>query len=198
MKVKLEHPGARHVVAVWRIPGMKTHENDDFQDDQEHGAGCVCLNLMKDCKISHRVFYIARYYGGEKMSSNRYVCYLKAMQSCLKRNEDNPLTKDKQNIRLEDDKETVDQKVQKYHRATNTRYPRGQGQRGGRGRGGGGGRGGRGRGYTPGSRATPMTNKVYQTRGEEHFEQARRSNKRNDERGTYAGVVANNDSEEWA
>ena len=140
MMIKLEHPGARHVVAVWRIPGSKKFEVEDFQDDNECGAGRICLNLLKDSGVSHRVFYVVRYYGGQKMGSERFTCYLKAMQSALRAAKENPLTCTKQSIQLETLDTSAHEVRQKLQSATygrkNDMAKRGRGgARGTRGRG---------------------------------------------------------------
>ena len=99
MKIKLEHPGARHIVAVWCISGTKRHEVEDFQDDGEVGVGRICLQVMKENNITNRAFYIVRYYGGIKMGNDRFDCYIRVMKDALANSPTNRYTKTKQVIK---------------------------------------------------------------------------------------------------
>ena len=78
MKMKLNHPYARHIVCAYSIPGEEKHYTNDFCDDEEPGAGRTLLQLLNQYEISERVIFVTRVYGGQKMSSDRFECYKQA------------------------------------------------------------------------------------------------------------------------
>ena len=139
-KVKLENPGARHVVAVWCIPGKNTYFTQDFQEDQEYGIGRRALKIMLENNLNNRAFFIARYYGGEKMHEDRFKCYLQAMKNALDKQPQNTITKASQSITVESISS-----VMQASNATNVAKLQSvrSGGRGGRSRGRGGYRGNR-------------------------------------------------------
>ena len=92
MKVKLEHPGARHIAAVWSLPGVNKYEADDFQEDQEYGVGRIMWKCVQDNGLTNRAFYVVRYYGGTKMGNERFDCYVAAMKNALMNDAKNMLT----------------------------------------------------------------------------------------------------------
>ena len=49
-----------------------------FCDDEELGAGRILLEAMTANNIQNCVVFIARRYGGIRMSSDRFECYLQA------------------------------------------------------------------------------------------------------------------------
>ena len=90
-KLKLIKPEARHIVCAYVIKCNDADGTDcnklvytrDFHDDGEPGAGRVVLDLLERNQIANKVVFIARKYGGIRMGSDRFVCYLKSAMSCL-------------------------------------------------------------------------------------------------------------------
>ena len=82
-KIKLIKPEARHVVCAYIIQHDQEMYGKDYSDDGEPGAGRVLLNMMERNNITQKAIFIARKYGGERMGSSRFVCYVKAGKSCL-------------------------------------------------------------------------------------------------------------------
>ena len=155
MKVKLEHPGARHVVAVWNLAGIKRHENADYQDDGELGAGRACLQALKDYGINNRAFFIVRYYGGTRLGNERFDCYKMAIKNVLEKCPVNKYTQQKQ---------TMDGDLQKAPADTGAGAQPRTGRRSDRRQGSWRGRGsGRGRNGGQGSNDRPK--RQYMSRG---------------------------------
>ena len=74
-KMKLLHPGARHIVCVFRIPGMKSFQCEDYCDNEETNCGQSLLRWMQEENLTCRVFFVARFYGGIKMGTERFRMY---------------------------------------------------------------------------------------------------------------------------
>ena len=84
LKIKLIHPTANHVICAYRLP----HSDNDmfrsfFCDDGEHGAGRVLLDHMKEHEYMDRVFFVVRYYGGTKLSADRFTCVIRAAENVM-------------------------------------------------------------------------------------------------------------------
>ena len=88
-KLKLIKPSARHIVCAF-VLDMEGISASDFHDDGEPGAGRAVLDMMERKQMTGKVVFIARKYGGIKMGSDRFVCYLKAAKSCLGLDPDEP------------------------------------------------------------------------------------------------------------
>ena len=71
----------------------------DFHDDGEPGAGRILLDLLERHNIRQKVIFIARKYGGVKMGTDRFLCYLNAAKSCLNINEEDSTTVNNQRMR---------------------------------------------------------------------------------------------------
>ena len=82
-RVRMLHPSARHVVCAYQIPHEHSFFGMDYQDDGEPGAGRAILELLSTNKISNRVVFIARKYGGIKMGAMRFQCYVQAAKNAL-------------------------------------------------------------------------------------------------------------------
>ena len=82
MKVKLTHAEARHIVCVWRIPGVNIHESNDGCDDEDHGVSQVILDWMKKQNITHKVIFVVRNCAG-KLYSDRMTTYIKAVETVM-------------------------------------------------------------------------------------------------------------------
>ena len=75
MNIKLANAGARHVVAVWSIPGLEEYRYEDFQDDEEYGAGAAILSALQQSQIMHRAVFVVRYVG-DKLQDRRIPTYI--------------------------------------------------------------------------------------------------------------------------
>ena len=85
-KMKLQHPGAQHIVCVYSIPGEEKHYTNDYWDDDEHGAGKNVLEWMRKHQLDCRVFFIVRYYGQSKLGADRFTYYREACRTALEAN----------------------------------------------------------------------------------------------------------------
>ena len=81
-KIRLIHPGARHVVCAYILQGLIKHENEDFCDDEETNAGRIILQEMIRNEWEARAIYVVRY-SGSKMGGERLNAYLKATRYAL-------------------------------------------------------------------------------------------------------------------
>ena len=131
MKTKMDHPGARHVAAVWILPGIQKQEVEDYQEDDEFGLGKIILQRLKKSEVMSRAVFLVRYYGGQKMGADRFECYIRAMELALERAPENSITRKK---------DILNSDVSKRNASTNSGRGRGGGGRGGNR---GGGRGGK-------------------------------------------------------
>ena len=74
LHVKLHHPGARHIVCAYRLPGLPDHEYNNYCDGDETGMGNAILSWMEENQITHRAIFLIQYCG-EKLGSDRYLLY---------------------------------------------------------------------------------------------------------------------------
>ena len=93
LKVKIHQAHARHVVCAYAINGYQTYYNQDFVDDEEHGAGRAILQRMLENNIHQRVFFVARICGAEKLGAKRIEAYLEAADEVLKQQPFNTILK---------------------------------------------------------------------------------------------------------
>ena len=62
---------ATHNVYAYRIStenGIVEH----YEDDKEHGAGRVLLNLMREEEVTNKLVVVSRWYGGEHLGPDRF------------------------------------------------------------------------------------------------------------------------------
>ena len=83
LKLKLTHPDARHIVCSFRVPGMRSHENDSYCDDNETNAGRTLLKWLADENLTSRMVFVVRQYGGRKIGNKRFQLILQAAQSAV-------------------------------------------------------------------------------------------------------------------
>ena len=81
--VRAKHLDARHVVAVFRLPGSPFVEYQDGNDDGEHGAVRFLLNAMALNNIEHRIIFVTRRYDGMHIGASRFEGYLLAARSAI-------------------------------------------------------------------------------------------------------------------
>ena len=82
-KMKLLHPSSKHILCIYRIPGTRTFECEDYCDDKEHGSGRVILNWMREHDITGRAIFLVRYYK-TRIGNARYENYIKATEELFK------------------------------------------------------------------------------------------------------------------
>ena len=82
IKLKLMHPGVRHIVCAFWIRGDPFY-SQDFCDDGEISAGRSLLNILLNNNMENRVVFVARKFGGTKMGSSRFECYREAAISAI-------------------------------------------------------------------------------------------------------------------
>ena len=74
-KLKIQQPGARHIVCAYSIPHSKPFLANDYQDDGEPGAGRIMSELLVNNNIQNVAVFVVRKYGGVRMGSDRFLCY---------------------------------------------------------------------------------------------------------------------------
>ena len=102
MKIRLNHANARHIVCAWSVSGPRIYENNDYCDDEEHGAGKEILDLMLDNAITCRAIFVVRKCG-VRLNNERLPTYIEAVQQMMLQCPENAVTKIKQTINSEND-----------------------------------------------------------------------------------------------
>ena len=118
LKMRLLHPGARHVICGFRIPGLKRHECEDFCNDGEISGGATILQWMEENKVEDMVMFVVRYCGGSKLGRDRLRCIRDALSSALGTlapNFDVPSA-----IETEVDTEVEENETQEKHKQSNS------------------------------------------------------------------------------
>ena len=89
-KMKIIQPAARHLVCAYRIDNntIPSCYSNDYFDDGEPTAGRLLMEMLQTCNITNKVIFVARKYGGIKMGTNRFTCYLNAAKNALGMNAD--------------------------------------------------------------------------------------------------------------
>ena len=82
-KMKLIKPAARHIVCCYWIDDQYPCYSKDYHDDGEPGVGRQILDLMVAKQLKNKVIFAVRHYGGTKMGTDRFTCYMKAVKSAL-------------------------------------------------------------------------------------------------------------------
>ena len=116
MKLRLIHTTARHIVCAYHLPGAdsKLHENSDSCDDEEYGAGPALLREMVKSNIFNKAFFIVRYCGQDKLSTNRLSSYIKAAKGLLLQKPYNSIIDRKQFFKEEGEEEGEKPKGVRY------------------------------------------------------------------------------------
>ena len=97
MKIRLNHPSARHIVCAWSIPGRKIYEANDYCDDEEHGIGKHILDLLIDNNITCRAVFVVQKFG-RKLNNERIAAYVEAAQSVVKQYPFNSILEKNQHV----------------------------------------------------------------------------------------------------
>ena len=143
MKIRLNHAEARHIICVWRIPGVKKYLAEDFCDDGDHGIGRMILEEMQRCDIKCRAIFVVRN-TKEKMCGERYRLYKQCVHETLCMHSKNDVTGEEEKMTAPNQENQNTDEKRTYAKVAAS-PPMAEDQRGrGRGRGRGDGRGGRG------------------------------------------------------
>ena len=87
-------PDAKHVVCAYNISQRmsdvqeENQENElcylmDYHDDGEPAAGRMLLDLLCEHNIREKAVFVARIYGGNRIGTDRFKCYLRAAKIAL-------------------------------------------------------------------------------------------------------------------
>ena len=78
-KIRLLNAKAKHVVCAFSLPGAEKYYNQDFVDDEEHGAGRTLLDALVKSDIQNKAVYVVRYCGKEKLGQERLPSYVQSI-----------------------------------------------------------------------------------------------------------------------
>ena len=91
-KLRSFHTDSRHIICACRIVGRNFFINQDFLDDDEHGAGNILLNMLLESQIQNRVLFVVRTYDGTHIGLKRFELIKKAASSAIDRAPVNKVT----------------------------------------------------------------------------------------------------------
>ena len=100
LKVRLLHARARHISCAYMIPGT-SHHHQDYEDDEDPGAGRAILQYMRRNNITHKAIYVVRFCGKTKLESNRLKYYSDAAREVITKWPHNSLLKQDQQVSTE-------------------------------------------------------------------------------------------------
>ena len=83
LKMKLLHPDANCIVCSFRVPGVATHETEDYCDDNEFNAGRTLLKWMTKNKLTSRMIFVLRYSNNVKIGPDRFTYILQAARNAI-------------------------------------------------------------------------------------------------------------------
>ena len=102
IKMKLVEPGAKHISCSYIVDDQDTPEQPyytrSYCDDGEPNAGKYVLDFMIKNNIRKRVIFIARHYGGIRMGTERFECYVQAAKTAIQQYPHNSILNHDQNI----------------------------------------------------------------------------------------------------
>ena len=81
--VKYNNMSARHIVCACVIPGENIIEQQEYEDDDEHGAGQKLLDFLVDIDAKNRAVYVTRHYDGTHIGPVRFDCIVRAAKSAI-------------------------------------------------------------------------------------------------------------------
>ena len=83
MKLRLQYPGAKHIVCAFIILGMPRFQCEDFCDDGDTGMGRHLLWLLQQNEISNLAMFVVRQQTGPKLGPMRFQLMDKAAAKAL-------------------------------------------------------------------------------------------------------------------
>ena len=92
-KLRIQHGSARHIVCSWRLPGTNWPQLQDYENDDEHNAGKVLLQVLTEAEIFNRAVFVVRYYGGAHLGPSRFQAFKEAAQSAITHDPYNHISK---------------------------------------------------------------------------------------------------------
>lgn len=84
LKLKMEFTQATHITCAFRLPGVKTHENQDYCDDGEWGCGRTLLKVLKKEQILNIAVFLIRFYGGSHIGPARFDIFREFAREAIK------------------------------------------------------------------------------------------------------------------
>ena len=97
-KVRWVHAAARHIVCAYYLPEESIFEQKGYCDDGEIGAGRKVMDLLVQNHIGSRAIFIVRYYGGTKLGTDRFQCYIQAAKGAIQQHPYNLVLKIEQSL----------------------------------------------------------------------------------------------------
>ena len=77
-QVCYQNLNVHHVICAFRLPGPVLPELQDYEDDDEHGAGKTLLDYMIKADIENRALFIVRNYDGTHIGVKCFDCIIDA------------------------------------------------------------------------------------------------------------------------
>ena len=90
-KVRTLHPGARHAMAAWSLPGRSFHTLKDSEDDEEHGVSNAILEILERSNIENKAVFVVRDYDGTHIGPKRVDVVREASRKVLLAKSFNPI-----------------------------------------------------------------------------------------------------------
>ena len=92
-KLREKFADARHIACAYRLPGRNFAVLQDYEDDDEHGAGRALLSMLVAADIFNRAVYVVRFYGGQHIGPAHFQAYVEAAQSAITHDPNNSFCK---------------------------------------------------------------------------------------------------------
>ena len=91
--VKFHNMDARHIICACLLGSERTVQEEEYEDDNEHGAGRRLLAYMKEAELFNRVICVTRHYDGTHIGPKRFDCILEAARHAVNQKPYNRLPK---------------------------------------------------------------------------------------------------------
>ena len=98
VKLKLLVPEAKHIVCAYWVPHQEEYYALDYHDDGEPTAGRILMDFLKVNNLQNRCIFVARRYGGSKIGTERFQCYLDAANTAVQKGSNNELLQIQQEV----------------------------------------------------------------------------------------------------
>ena len=83
LKIKLMHARARYIACSYMLPGQPIWRNQDFDDNEDYGAGRSILQWMQNNDLINKAIYVVRFCGRNKLGAKRLTSYVNAACSVM-------------------------------------------------------------------------------------------------------------------
>ena len=74
---------SRHIICACKIPGENVLETEEFEDDNEHGAGQILLDYIYKAKLRNCAIFVVRDYDGQHIGPIRFERMIEAAKSAV-------------------------------------------------------------------------------------------------------------------